>query len=204
MYWQEEVKELRQAQSRLEKKCGDGGQHSAAVSSALLTSTTETIATLSRRIELLQSELCRVVRAMDAKADGHEVDAALKLRASKKSLSAIQEESSEMQETIRRLRSRVDNAEASAETAGRKVIEQVESIKRALIEMEALKAKEGDQASSSSSTSIKNIETLLQQTSKRLNRTEKEVATWNAKLDERIREPLEESLKTFEQEIIKV
>lgn len=142
-------------------------------------SSNEALLTLTRRTELLQSDLLRLVRMVDNKADGAEVEGALRQRVSKASLpKRIQDlllpTRREQELLLGKLKARLESTEAKylqQEEVMRRVVKEVEAVRSHL-----LGSQEGSARGEGSITGIiKHLRQLLDQQAKRVGRMDKEV-----------------------------
>lgn len=170
-----------------QRQQGKGGEDGAA--------TRMVEAALTRRVELLQDEMVRLARAVDFKADGSEVEAALRLRVSKASLAKRMEAillhgeqggdgkgSSKSPPLLAGLRRRVELVEG-------KMGEQQKTVRRLGREVEAVRShvvgsgggEEGEGKEGFTGV-LKGLQTVLEQQGRRVQRAEKEVATLKEKV----------------------
>jgi hypothetical protein len=210
-------------------------------------------AALTRRVELLQGELVRLARALDSKADGAEVEAALRLRVSKASLpkrlesillhgvggeegkakgggggGEVGKSQPQPKPLLAGLKRRVEVVEV-------KLAEQEKTVRRLGREVEAVRVHVvgggkgngggggGQPPQEGIAGVLRGMQTVLEQQGRRVQRAEKEVvglkekvvrelALVEGRVGERLRAGGEvggrpvvaESLKAFEQEIVKV
>lgn len=173
----------------LEQRClGGGMEHSSSTATATMMHTQ--YQQLQQRLDTMQSEVHRVSRALDSKADNEEVEAAFRLRVTKASLpkrmQAILQQQHDVHNTNNARGSnaayegQLQRLKARIETYERKHADQDETVRRMLKEMEAVKthvlgsSRDGNGVDSISSL-MKQLQSMLQQQGRRLYRAEKEV-----------------------------